>query len=171
MQMEVDLSYEQYFDANRLLHLHTTRRRRWNFWIVWYGYPALGVVFAFLTIIEWLTARQLTGSIIFNIGATIFFLWCRFSFASRVRKMYEQQAKNFHGMMTLTPAGMRYERMNGTANTDFTWNAFEQWLERPEMFLLFPSPLSFTRIPKDKLTSVEQDEVRGWLSAASKRVG
>jgi hypothetical protein len=78
MQMEVNLSYEQYFEANRLLHLHTTRRRSQNFWCVWYGYPALGVVFAFLTIIEWLTARQLNGSIIFNIGATVFFFWCRF---------------------------------------------------------------------------------------------
>jgi hypothetical protein len=38
------------------------------------------------------------------------------------------------------------------------------------MFLLFPGLLSFVRIPKDKLTSAEQDEVRGWLSAASKRV-
>lgn len=38
------------------------------------------------------------------------------------------------------------------------------------MFLLFPGPLAFVRIPKDKLTTAEQDEARGWLSASSKRV-
>lgn len=170
MQMEVDLSHEQYFEATRLLHLHTTRKRRWSFWIAWYVYPALGVVFAILTVLVWISDQRLSSGVVFNLCATIFFLWCRFSFASRVRKLYEQQAKNFPGTMTLTPTGLRFERKNGTANTDYTWNAFEQWLERPEMFLLFPGPLAFVRIPKDKLTTAEQDEARGWLSASSKRV-
>ena len=134
---------------------------------VWYGYPILGVVFALLTVLQWSIDRRFSGAVISCIGATIFFFWCRFSFATRVRKTYEQQAKNLHGTMTLTPTGLRYERINGTANGDYTWRAFEQWLEQPEMFLLFPGPLSFVRIPKDKLTTVEQDEVRGWLSAAS----
>jgi len=166
MQLEVDVSYEQYFEATRLLHLHTTRKRRWNFLFAWYGYPILGVVFAILTVLLWSTDRRLSPSVVFNIGATIFFFWCRFNFATRVRKMYEQQAKNFPGTMTLTPTGLRFERRNGTASTDYRWNAFEQWLEQPEMFLLFPGPLSFVRIPKDKLTAAEQDEVRGWLSSA-----
>jgi YcxB-like protein len=170
MQMEVDLSHEQYFEATRLSHLHTTRKRRWSFLIAWYGYPILGVVFALLTVLVWLSDQRLSSGVVFNLCATIFFLWCRFGFAARIRKMYEQQAKNFPGTMTLTPTGLRFERKNGTASTDYTWNAFEQWLERPEMLLLFPGPLSFVRIPKDMLTSAEQDEVRGWLSVASKRV-
>src|SRR5271170_4635152 len=45
MQMEIDLSDEQYFEANRLFYLNTTRKRRWNFWPIWYGYPILGIVF------------------------------------------------------------------------------------------------------------------------------
>ena len=73
--------------------------------------------------------------------------------------------------MILSPTGLRFERKNGTANVDYAWSGIEGWLERPEMFLLFPGPLSFVRIPKDKLASAEQDEVRGWISGSVKPVG
>ena len=170
MQIEVNQSHQQYFKATRLFHLHTTTKRSWSFLIVWYVFPILGVVFALLTFLVWFSSRNLNAGVVSNLVATIFFFWCRVGFPSRIRRMYEQQAKNFAGTMTLNPTGLRFERKNGTANTDYTWNAFEQWLERPEMFLLFPGPLSFVRSQR-KTVSAEQDEVRGWLSAASKRVG
>jgi hypothetical protein len=82
--------------------------------------------------------------------------------------LYELQAKNLAGKIILTPTGLRFERKNGTANVDYTWGGIERWIERPEMFLLFPGPISFVRIPKDKLTAAEQDEVREWMSSTVK---
>jgi hypothetical protein len=168
MQIEVDTSYRQYFEATRLLCLHTTKSRKWNFWMGWYGYPVLGAIFALLAVITWFSERRASALVVFNIMASVYLLWCRFGYPRRLRKMYSQQAKNFPGVMTLTPMGMRFERKNGSANTDYTWKAFESWMERPDMFLLFPSPLSFIRIPKNKLTDAEQDQVREWISASSK---
>jgi hypothetical protein len=170
MQIEVDMTYKQYFEATRLMLLNTTAKRRWNYWCLWYVYPVLGTVFAFLTVFMWIIDdRRITGTVLFNLLAAFFFFWCRFSFPSRARKLYEQQATNLQGTMTLTPAGLRYERKNGTASTDYTWNGFENWIERPEMFLVFPNNLSFIRIPKDTMTSTEIDDVRGWFPVLAKQ--
>jgi hypothetical protein len=58
--------------------------------------------------------------------------------------MYNQQSHNLRGTMTLTASGLRFECANGTASTDYTWNAFEQWIDRPQMFLVFPTSFIHT---------------------------
>jgi hypothetical protein len=136
-----------------------------------YGYPVLGAVFALLAIMIWIGGKRFNAGVVFQMGASVFFFWCRFRFPARVRKIYDLQIGSLAGVMTLTSAGMRFERRNGTATTDYTWAAFTTWMERSDMFLAFPNPCSFVRIPKDKLTTAEQDEVRGWLSAHSKLIG
>lgn len=170
MRIDVDMSYEQYFEANRLFCLKTTRKRRWNFLAMWYLYPLLAALFGLLAVKDWFVEHRMSGTVWFNLALSVVFLWCRFNFPIRVRKLYEKMATNFRGEMTLSPAGMHFERKNGTAKVDYTWDAFESWMERPDMILVIPGPQSFIRIPKEKLTDAEQYEVRGWLSAASKRL-
>jgi hypothetical protein len=70
--------------------------------------------------------------------------------------------------MTIGPSGLDYERRDGTANTQYRWDAFETWIEKPDAFLLMPSLQSFVRIPKDKLTEAEQAEIRTWIAATVK---
>jgi hypothetical protein len=121
-----------------------------------------------LTVLIWIGERRFSSFLLIEFAVSVFFLWGRFAYPRRIRKLYELQAKNLVGKMTLTPTGLRFERKNGTANVDYTWSDIERWIERPEMFLLFPGPISFVRIPKDKLTAAEQDELRGWMSSAVK---
>ena len=170
IRIEVASTYEEYFESTRLLNLYTTVRRRRNFQLLWYAYPAFGAVFALLTVFTWTMERRLTSGVILNICAAAFFFCCRFSFDTSVRRLYNQQKKDLPGIITLSPEGMRFERANRTASTDYSWSAFDQWLERPEIFLLFPGPLTFIRIPKAKLTIAEQDQLRTWLSTASKHL-
>jgi hypothetical protein len=170
LQIEVDMTFEQYIEATRLLCLHSTKKRRWNYIFIWYVYPIMGAVFAFVAAYFWISEKNFSTPVVINIATSVFLFWCRFSFPARARKLYEQQSSNFPGTMTLTSEGMRFERKNGTATTDYSWAAFETWLERAQMFLVFPGPLSFIQIPKDKLTSVEQNEVRTWISASSKYI-
>ncbi len=166
MEIEVAMTYDEYFEGNRLFNLITTTYRRVCFYLIWYGYPILAAVFALITILIWIGERRFSSFFLIEFAVSVFFLWGRFAYPRRVRKLYERQAKNLVGKMTLNPAGLRFERKNGTANVEYRWNGIERWIERPEMFLLFPGPISFIRIPKDKLTSAEQDELRGWMSSA-----
>ena len=172
MQIEVDMSYEQYFEVNRLLLLKGTASQRWNFVVMYYLIPAAGIVFGAFALYCWTQVPQFSNEVwIFFSGVSVFFLWGRFRFPAKVRKVYEKIAGNLPGDMSLTTAGVQFERRNGTASINHAWNAFEGWLERPDMFLLFaPGNSGFVRIPKDKLTGAEQDEVRGWISAGSKQV-
>lgn len=151
-----------------MFNLNTTTYRRFCFYLIWYGYPILAAAFALLTVLIWIGERRFSSFLLIEFAVSVFFLWGRFAYPRRIRKLYELQAKNLVGKMTLTPTGLRFERKNGTANVDYTWSDIERWIERPEMFLLFPGPISFVRIPKDKLTAAEQDELRGWMSSAVK---
>jgi hypothetical protein len=171
MEIEVQMTYDQYFEGTRLFSLNTTRSRRFCFLLIWYGYPILAVLFAFFTVFLCIFGDRAISPIAWSFGGSVFFVWARLAYARRIRKMYDQQAANMGGRMILSPTGLRFERKNGTANVDYAWSGIEGWLERPEMFLLFPGPLSFVRIPKDKLASAEQDEVRGWISGSVKPVG
>jgi hypothetical protein len=168
MEIEVAMTYDQYFDGTRLFNLNTTRTRCICFLLIWYGYPILAALFAFLTVFLCIFGDRTIGPLVWPFGALAFFVWARLAYGRRIRKLYDQQAANMVGRMILSPTGFRFERKNGTANVDYTWGGIESWLERPEMFLLFPGPLSFVRIPKDKLTNEEQDEVRGWISSSGK---
>lgn len=163
MQIEVDQNFEQFFEASKLLCLHTTKKKRRNYLVLWYGYPILGAVFASIAVFQLVTEKKMSGDLIFNIAASAFFLWCRFSARTRIRKVYEQQKRSFPLTMTLAPTGIHCVRKDGSANADYHWKAFDSWLERNEMFLLFPNSLTFLRIPKDKLTHANQDELRVWL--------
>lgn len=171
MEIEVQMTYDQYFEGTRLFSLNTTRSRRFCFLLIWYGYPILAVLFAFFTVFLCIFGDRAISPIAWSFGGSVFFVWARLAYARRIRKMYDQQAENMAGRMILSPTGLPFEGKNGTANVDYAWSGMEGWLERPETFLLFPGPLSFVRIPKDKLASAEQDEVRGWISGSVKPVG
>jgi hypothetical protein len=166
MQIDVDMSFEQYFEACQLFCLKTTRWRRINYRAVMWAYPILGAVFALLAILTAIGNRGLSSAVSWQVAASVFFFASRFGYPARIRKLYNQQATNFAGTMTLTADGMRFERTNGTANTHYTWAAFDSWIDRPEMFMVLPGPTIFIRIPKDKLTSDEQEQVKGWLSSS-----
>lgn len=168
MQIEVNTTYEQFFEASRQFCLNTTTKRRWNYAFLWYVYPFLGVLFAFGAVFFLLVHRQVTGTVIYNALASIFFLWCRFSAPRRLKKVYELQKNRFAATMTLTPEGLDCELKDGSARGNHKWSGFENWLETKEMFLLFPNQLTFLILPKDKLNDAEQSEVRGWISAAVK---
>jgi hypothetical protein len=165
MQIDIDMSFEQYFEANQLFcRKSTTSWRRFNYWMLIYGYPVLGAVFALLAV-QLVLQRAIVGALI-EFLCSIFFFWARFRYPARIRKIYDQQAKDLAGVMTLSLDGLRFERKNGTANADFKWVAFDRWIDKPDMFMILTGPVMFYRIPKDKLTSAEQEQVRGWLSSS-----
>ena len=164
MQIHVDMTFEQYFEACRYFCTKTTLWRRINYYGILYGYLLLGTGFAVLAISS--VMNQMWGWTIWNVAASVFFFWMRLRYPARVRKMYGQQAKHLAGTMTLDTDGMRFQRDNGTADTKYTWAAFDSWIERPEMFMVLLGPTMFFRIPKDKLTGEEQSQIRGWLSSS-----
>lgn len=168
MQIEVDMSYEQYFEANRLMCLKTTSGRKWNFLFMWYGCPVLCIGCALFAVLIWIWDRQVNGSVWIEFGASAYFLWCRLYFPIKIRKCYGRNRSP--KKVALNADGIHVERKDASVKADFTWSAFESWIERPDMFLAFHGHRSFVCIPKDKLTDAEQNEVRGWLSAASKRL-
>jgi hypothetical protein len=170
MTFDVQMSFEEFFDCNRLVCLKTTLSRRINYYAMQYGYPVLGVFFAWVGVWTLLHSDQSTSAAVFPILSSLFFLWCRFRFTARYRKFYDKQAEDLVGTMTVDTHGVKFERKNGTATLDCSWNAFESWLERPDMFLMFTPSLLFFRIPKDKITTAEQEEVRGWLGTVSRHL-
>lgn len=164
MQIHVDMTFEQYFEACRYFCTKTTRWRRFNYYAGLYVLPLMAVVFAVLAVLS--AISQTWVAVIWNVAASAFLFWSRFRYPRRMRKMYDQQSKNFAGMMTLTQDGMRFVRDNGTGDANYTWLAFDSWIDRPDMFLVLPGPTMFIRIPKDKLTGEEQSLIRGWLSSS-----
>ena len=170
MQIYADMTYEQYFEANRLWLLNTTRKRRWNFWALMYVYPVLGVWFALIAVVLWLVDHHLDWAAWMSIGASVFYFCRRFYFPIKVRKCYDRAAKQYPKRMTLSSTGMHVERPDNMVSSDISWSALEGWMDRPDSFFGLLSDTSFIRIPKDKLTPAEQDEVRGWLAAASKQI-
>jgi len=165
MQIDVDMSFEQYFEACQLFCNKTSGWRRLNYWMLIYGFPVLGAISALLAA-QMAIVQHAFMSASVQLLFSVFLFWYRFRYPTRVRKIYDQQAKDLVGVMTLTPQGLRFERTNGTANADYKWAAFDRWIDKPGMFMVLTGPVMFYRIPKDKLTSVEQDEVRGWLSSS-----
>jgi hypothetical protein len=171
IEIEVEMTYEQYFECNRLFCSKTTTRfRRFSSFLRQYFYPVLGALFALLAITNWIhggPSSVVIGNFLFSA-----FFWYRFVFAKRLlRKMYEKQAEGVRGTIRLSVNGIRFERRSGTANIDYLWKGVDSWMERPNMFMVIIGPVSFLRIPKDKLTPAEQDEVRGWLSENVKLIG
>jgi len=166
MQIDVDMSFEQYFEACQLFcRKATTPWRRFNYWLLIYGYPILGAIFALLAVQLAIVQHAIAAASI-QLLFSIFMFWFRFRYRARVRKIYDQQAKDFAGVMTITAEGIYFERRNGTANTNYKWATLDRWIDRPEMFMVLTGPVLFYRIPKDKLTSDEEAQVRGWLSSS-----
>jgi hypothetical protein len=166
MQYDTDMSYEQYWQANRACLVQTSRSRRWNFWFTWYVAPIIGVTFWVAGIVLYRQIGEFSGPVGLNFVFGASLVWCRFQFSRKVRKLYEQQASHFVGRMTVEPSGLDYERHDGTAKVHYSWNAFTFWIERPEEFLLIPGPGSFVRISKGKLTTDEQNQVRKWMTSS-----
>jgi hypothetical protein len=135
-----------------------------------YVYPLLGLFFAGVGILTCFKSSNPVSGAVFPFAASIFFFWYRFSSRKRWRKFYERQARDLSGRMTLTEEGISYETADKIALLARKWSGFDSWLERPTMFLLFTSSSLFFRIPKDKLSADEQDEVRGWIGFGSKRL-
>ncbi len=166
MRIDVDMSFQQYFEACQLFcRRATTPWRRFNYWMLIYGYPVFGAIIALAAAQMAIVQHAYVGAVI-QFLFSIFFFWARFRYPTRVRKIYDQQAKDLIGIMTLAPEGVRFERANGTANADYKWVAFDRWIDKPDMFMILTGPVMFYRIPKDKLTSDEQAQVRRWLSSS-----
>lgn len=164
MQIHVDMTFEQYFEACRYFCSKTTLRRRINYYMLLYGFPLLGTGFAVLAISS--AISQMWTAVCWNVASSMFFFWFRLRYPARVRKVYDQQSKHLAGLMTLSADGIRFQRDNGTADTNYTWAAFDGWIDRPQMFMVLLGPTMFFRIPKDKLTGEEQSQIKGWLSSS-----
>src|SRR5262245_38916754 len=127
MQIEVEMSFEQYFEACQLFcRKATTPWRRFNYWMLIYGYPIIGAIIALAAVQLAIVQHSIAGATIQALISTFFF-WARFRYPARVRKIYDQQAKDLVGLMTITPEGIRFERANGTANADYKWVVFDRW--------------------------------------------
>lgn len=170
IEIEVETTYEQFLECNRLFCQKTTWSRRFGYFLMQYVYPAIGAIFAVLAVMMWTGQRRLGTNVVILMACAMLLLACRLSFARRVRKLYAKLGKNLIGTMRLTQEGLYFGRRNGTANANFTWKGLEGWIERPEMLMAIPGPTSFIRIPKDKLTPAEQEQVRNWLSENVKRI-
>jgi hypothetical protein len=164
MQIEVEMNYEQFFEANRLLLMHSTRSRRWNFICAWYACPVLSVILVLMALWLWSLTGHFTLQLFWLFFIAVGCGWCRLGFMRRVRRVFNEQRKHLTGTMRLEPSGLDYVRADESANAHFAWTAFESWLDTPDSFLLFPSSFSLVRIPKEKLTEAEQSEVRGWIA-------
>ena|ERR1700728_868401 len=97
MEIEVAMTYAEFFEGNRLFNLNSTTSRRLCFYLIWYGFPILVVLFSLLTIFLWLGAQRFDIAVVVNFLVSVYFLWARFAYTRRLRKLYERQAKNMVG--------------------------------------------------------------------------
>lgn len=101
MQISVNMNYEQYFEANRLLLLHTTRKRKWNFLAAWYICPVISVIFLIESVWFWTLERQFSMTIFWCLLLAFICGWCRIGYQRRVRGLFLQQEKHFSGVMRI----------------------------------------------------------------------
>ncbi len=163
MQIHVEMNYSEYFEANRLLLLHTTATRKWNFISAWYFCPVMAVILMILVVVIWASTGHFSLTLFWCIFMAAVCAWSRIGFARRVRSTFLQQQKHLDGTMRLDESGLDYDRSDVTANAHLSWAAFDSWLETPESFLLF-ALCSVTRIPKKDLSQVDEVELREWIT-------
>jgi len=73
MEIEVAMTYNEYFEGNRLFCLNTTTYRRVCFWLIWYGYPILAIAFALLTVLIWIGERRFSSFLVIEFAVSVFF--------------------------------------------------------------------------------------------------
>ena len=75
MEIEVAMTYAEFFEGNRLFNLNSTTSRRLCFYLIWYGFPILVALFSLLTIFLWLGAQRFDIAVVVNFLVSVYFLW------------------------------------------------------------------------------------------------
>jgi len=80
-----------------------------------------------------------------------------------LKQTYEVQKKQLNGqVMDIDESGIGGRWENGNASYQYKWSAFENFLDLPDAFLFLPNSVSFVRVPKESLSSEEQQDIKRW---------
>jgi YcxB-like protein len=73
------------------------------------------------------------------------------------------QEKQLNGQhMDINESGIVGQWADGKASYQFKWSAFERFIDLPDAILFLPNSVSFVRIPKDSLSSEDQQVIKRW---------
>jgi len=105
----------------------------------------------------------LGGFILLALLLSAFWLWAKFRTRSCLKQVYKAQEKQLNGQrMEINESGIVGQWADGSVSYQYKWAAFERLIDLSDAFLFLPNSVSFVRIPKESLSSEEQQEVKRW---------
>jgi hypothetical protein len=165
------LTFEQYVASTRLIHFHTTLRRKFAYVTFFYITPplsCLGILFAIYKMIQsWQTLGDGGEFVVWLI--LLWFSCCfvhyPFAFRKKLRKLYREQELGMPWTLEVSDEGVRSIRP-GRSDTRFEWGYFDGYIDDWEFFCLVRSKrLAFVSISKSELATEDFNELMTILPA------
>jgi hypothetical protein len=174
VEIRYTLAFEDYAEANRLLLLNTTLRRKVSYYLfvrfgLWYGIPLLGLAAAGFLVILYAPGyamNELVGSAVaIAAWAGAIGIISQVAYRMKLKRLYKEQKLAREISLRADEGGVFVARIDGTSETRFAWPAFDKAVESEQAFVLFPSLRMFLPVPKRAMTPEQQQEFRALLAA------
>jgi hypothetical protein len=157
------ISFEQYKASLEALRKPAERRYGKTAWlrIFFITFFSFSLVIAIKT--PSTQQSSLLGFILLVMLFSALWLWAKFRTQSCLKQAYNAQEKQLNGQhMDINESGIVGQWADGTASYQYKWSAFERFIDLPDALLFLPNSVSFVRIPKDSLSSEDQQVIKRW---------
>jgi hypothetical protein len=166
VHLKPNITFEQYESTLKAVRKSRPRRKP-NQWIGSLVWAVIGFTIVFLYEIP---ATRIAGIALFVAFLVLWLAWKPYarSFQRRaLRAIYDDQEHILQGNdMYVDEKGISGNWVGGNATYDFRWAAFYNLLDNPDAFLFLYSPCCWIRVPKDDLTTEQQQTVLAWYQAS-----
>jgi hypothetical protein len=157
------LSFEQYEAALAAMRKPAERRFGKTVWPKVFLIVVLSFVLVIAIKIPATQESALGGFILLAFLFSALWLWTKFRTRSCLKQVYKAQEKQLNGQrMEINESGIVGQWADGSVSYQYKWSAFERFIDLSDAFLFLPNSVSFVRIPKESLSSEEQQEVKRW---------
>lgn len=165
IEIRYTMTLEEYREANRLWHLHTTFSRKIKFFLFvrfWWAAALVACGAGVWIVMSSLLLAFIGGGLI-GLGVVCLFspLTYRWKTAHAFREMKLPQ----EAVVTIDDSAVSIARTDGSTEGRMTWSAFDNWAESTVMLVLFPDMRRFVPIPKRAMTEPQQHELRALIAA------
>jgi hypothetical protein len=163
LHIEPTITFEQYRASLEAMRKPADRKFGKTQWLR----VAVIVIFSFSLFVAIKTPStqnsSLVGFIIIILLSSATWLWAKFRTQSCLKQAYHAQEKQLNGQrMDINESGIAGQWADGTASYEYKWSAFERFIDLPDALFFLPNSVSFVRIPKEALSSEEQQEIKRW---------
>lgn len=169
MEVTYEITVDDYRDCNRIACLHTTPRRRRNYWCTTVASPLLGCILLLLAVYLIIFLDATFNSQIVVLIFAIFLLWMPLSYRQSVKRLYSQHKFDVPLRLVLNDRGISIRRQDNAAESTLVWSILDGYAEADRHYVLFPSLASFIPVPKRALNADQQVEFMQFLSAHATR--